>query len=108
MQWTREDEIRNGYYHTASAHVMKAGLDSSGKVIAWKHSGSWPSILALWNPQQKTGFSIEYGLGMVDVAYNNVPNIRIENGEADVHDPGRLVPVGEQHPALVCSKLLRL
>ncbi len=85
VQWTREDDIQNGYYHTVSAHHMKAGLDSRGKVIAWKHSGAWPSILALWNPAQKTGFGIEYGLGMVDVGYNNVPNIRIENGEADVH-----------------------
>jgi isoquinoline 1-oxidoreductase beta subunit len=85
VQWTREDEIQNGYYHTVSAHVMKAGLDNKGKVVAWKHSGSWPSILALWNPAQKTGFGIEYGLGMVDAPYNNVPNIRIENGEADVH-----------------------
>lgn len=85
VQWTREDEIQNGYYHTVSAHVMKAGLDSKGKVVGWHHKGAWPSILGLWNPQQKTGFGIEYGLGMVDVGYNNVPNIRVENGEADVH-----------------------
>jgi isoquinoline 1-oxidoreductase beta subunit len=85
VQWTREDEIQNGYYHTASAHHMKAGLDSNGKVVAWKHSGAWPSILGLWNPAQKTGFGIEYGLGLVDTPYNNVPNIRIENGEADIH-----------------------
>jgi len=85
VQWSREDDIQQGYYHTASAHTMKAGLDSNGKVVAWKHSGAWPSILALWNPAQKTGFGIEYGLGMVDAPYDSVPNIRIENGEADVH-----------------------
>ncbi|MGD2140453.1 MAG: molybdopterin-dependent oxidoreductase, partial [Burkholderiales bacterium] len=85
VQWSREDEIQNGYYHTVSAHVLKAGLDSKGKVTAWSHSGAWPSILALWNPAQKTGFGIEYGLGMVDAPYNNVPNIKIQNGEADVH-----------------------
>ena len=84
IQWTREDEIQNGYYHTASAHCMKAGIDASGKVTAWHHCGAWPSILGLWNPVQKTGFGIEYGLGLVDTPYNEVPNIRIENGEADV------------------------
>lgn len=84
VQWTREDEIQNGYYHTASAHKMKAALDASGKVSAWHHSGAWPSILGLWNPAQKTGFKIEYGLGLIDTPYNEVPNIRIENGEADV------------------------
>jgi isoquinoline 1-oxidoreductase beta subunit len=84
VQWTREDEIRNGYYHTASAQCLKAGLDASGKVTAWHHCGAWPSILGLWNPAQKTGFDIEYGLGLIDMPYNNVPNIRIENGEAEV------------------------
>lgn len=85
VQWTREDEIQNGFYHTASAHSMKAGLDKNGKVVAWKHSGAWPSILGLWNPAQKTGFGIEYGLGLVDTPYNSVKNIQIENGEADIH-----------------------
>ena len=84
VQWTREDEIQNGYYHTASAHHMKAGLDAGGKVVAWRHSGAWPSILGLWNPAQKHGFGIEYGLGLVDTPYNEVPNIHIENGAADV------------------------
>ena len=83
MQWTREDDIQIGYYHTASAHALKAGVDADGKVTAWKHSGAWPSILALWVPDQKVGFGIEYGLGLVDTPYNEVPNIRIENGEAD-------------------------
>jgi isoquinoline 1-oxidoreductase beta subunit len=84
VQWTREDEIKNGYYHTASSHMMKAGLDASGRVTAWHHSGAWPSILGLWNPAQKNGFNIEYGLGLVDTPYNDIPNMRIENGEADV------------------------
>ncbi|MDP6952311.1 MAG: molybdopterin-dependent oxidoreductase, partial [Alphaproteobacteria bacterium] len=83
MQWTREDDIRHGYYHTASAQVVKAGLDANGKVTAWKHSGAWPSILALWVPDQKHGFGIEYGLGYNDMPYNAIPNIRFENGEAD-------------------------
>ncbi len=84
VQWTREDEIKHGYYHTASAQYLKAGLDSSGKVTAWQHSGAWPSLIGLWNPAQKHGHTIEYGLGLIDLPYNNVPNIRIENGEADV------------------------
>ncbi len=84
VQWTREDEIKHGYYHTASAQYLKAGLDSSGKVTAWQHSGAWPSLIGLWNPAQKHGHTIEYGLGLIDLPYNSVPNIRIENGEADV------------------------
>jgi len=83
VQWTREDEIKHGYYHSASAQYLKAGLDTSGKVTAWHHSGAWPSLIALWNPAQKNGHAIEFGLGLVDLPYNSVPNIRIENGTAD-------------------------
>ncbi|MEM7253055.1 MAG: molybdopterin cofactor-binding domain-containing protein [Pseudomonadota bacterium] len=85
VQWSREDDIQQGYYHAACAQHMKAGLDENGKVTAWHHCGAWPSILGLWNPAQKVGFGIEYGLGLVDLPYNNVPNIEIQNGEADVH-----------------------
>ena len=84
VQWTREDEIRNGYYHAASAHHMKAGLDASGRVTAWHHSGAWPSLIGLWAPAIRTGHPIEYGLGLIDTPYDGVPNLRIENGEADV------------------------
>ena len=84
VQWTREDEIRNGYYHAASAHRMKAGIDSSGRVTAWHHSGAWPSLIGLWAPAIRTGHPIEYGLGLIDTPYDAVPNLRIENGEADV------------------------
>lgn len=83
VQWSREDEVRNGYYHAVSAHNMKAALDEGGACTGWRHSGAWPSIMALWNPSQTTGFKIEYGLGLIDTPYNAVPNIRIENGEAE-------------------------
>ena len=83
VQWTREDEIRNGYYHAASAHRLKAGMDATGKVTAWHHTGAWPSLIALWAPQARTGHPIEYGLGLIDTPYDGVPNLRIENGEAD-------------------------
>ena len=83
VQWTREDEIRHGFYHAASAHRLKAGMDASGNVTAWHHSGAWPTLIALWAPQMRTGHAIEYGLGLIDTPYNEVPNLRIENGEAD-------------------------
>ena len=59
-------------------------MDASGKVTAWHHTGAWPSLIGLWAPQVKTGHAIEYGLGLIDTPYNEVPNLRIENGEADV------------------------
>ena len=84
VQWTREDEIKNGYYHAASASCMKGGVDSAGKVSAFQQCIAFPSIIGLWNPAAKHGFGIEYGLGLVDMPYDAVPNLRIENAEADI------------------------
>ena len=83
LQWSREDEIQHGYYHAASAQHVRAGLDGAGNVTAWHHRAAWPSIMALWNPDHRTGSALEVGLGLVDLPYNNLPNIQIETGEAD-------------------------
>ena len=32
--WTREDDIRNDFYHTVSVERIQAGLDKDGKVVA--------------------------------------------------------------------------
>ena len=35
--WTREDDIRGGYYRPVHYSKITAGLDREGKIIAWKH-----------------------------------------------------------------------
>lgn len=35
--WTREDDVHNGRFRPLSAHHLKAGFDSSGKIVAWHH-----------------------------------------------------------------------
>ena len=35
--WTREDDVHNGRFRPLSAHYLRAGFDSSGKLIAWQH-----------------------------------------------------------------------
>ena len=108
VQWTREDEIRNGYYHAASAHRMKAGLDASGKVTAWHHSGAWPSLIGLWAPAIRTGHPIEYGLGTHRYAIRRGPEPAHRERRGGRDDPGGLVPLGEQHPARLRDELLRV
>jgi len=35
--WSREDDIRGGYYRPAQLHRARIGLDAQGKVLAWDH-----------------------------------------------------------------------
>ena len=77
-------KIQNGYYHAASAQNISAVIDA-GRVSGWRHGVAFPSILGLWVPEQKIGFNIEHGLGLIDMPYNSIENIRIENGDADLH-----------------------
>ncbi len=82
VQWSREDEIKHGYYHSVSAQHLKAGLDKSGKVVAWQQRVASPSIMALWNPAQNGPVDFEAGLGLTDLPYNSIPNLQLETGPA--------------------------
>jgi isoquinoline 1-oxidoreductase beta subunit len=43
--WTREDDIRGGYYRPAYVHRVQVGVDSAGMPIAWDHVVVGQSIL---------------------------------------------------------------
>jgi isoquinoline 1-oxidoreductase beta subunit len=84
LVWTREDDIRHGYYHTVSAERLEAGLDASGKLVAWSHRSVAPTIGSIFGPDPKYESSLELGMGLVDLPFD-IPNIRVENGEAAAH-----------------------
>ena len=50
VQWTREDDLRNSYYHTVAAHRLEAGIDGDGTVTAWRHRVAYPAIDATFAP----------------------------------------------------------
>lgn len=37
LVWTREDDIRGGYYRPVYLHKVKVGTDAAGMPVAWKH-----------------------------------------------------------------------
>ena len=45
LVWTREDDMKGGYYRPAYLHTFKAGLDASGNVAGWQHRIVGQSIL---------------------------------------------------------------
>jgi isoquinoline 1-oxidoreductase subunit beta len=37
LVWTREEDMRGGYYRPMYFHALKAGLDAQGNLVAWQH-----------------------------------------------------------------------
>jgi isoquinoline 1-oxidoreductase beta subunit len=84
VQWTREDEIRHGYYHTHSAQALAAGLDSGGNLLAWRHRIAYPSISATFAPDKNHPSAGELGQGVLDLPLA-IPNVLVQTGAAPQH-----------------------
>jgi len=82
--WTREDDIKHGFYHTVTAERLEAGLDKDNKVIAWRHRSAAPSLFTNFKPDDSYPGDVELGMGFIDTPFN-VPNVRLESGEAQTH-----------------------
>jgi isoquinoline 1-oxidoreductase beta subunit len=81
--WSREDDIRHGYYHTVSAQYLKASLDKNGNVTGWLHRFALPSIVSTFSP------GVDYAAGWEIGSASNVPfeleNMKVEVGQAPAH-----------------------
>jgi len=44
--WSREDDIRGGYYRPSHVHRADIGLDAAGNIVAWDHTIVGQSIIA--------------------------------------------------------------
>ncbi|WP_282027333.1 xanthine dehydrogenase family protein molybdopterin-binding subunit [Ruegeria faecimaris] len=45
LVWTREDDIRSGYYRPAFGHKVRVGLNAEGNIVGWQHQVAGQSIM---------------------------------------------------------------
>ncbi len=81
VQWSREDDTRHDYYHSAAAVYAKAGLDADGMPQAWLQRSVFPPIGLTFNPLGTQPSAGELGLGFTDIPYG-IANLRCEAGPA--------------------------
>jgi isoquinoline 1-oxidoreductase beta subunit len=109
--WTREDDVRGGYYRPAYVHRVQVGLGNDGLPTAWQHVIVGQSILAgtPFEPMMvKNGIDATSVEGVADSPYlKEIPNHRV-----DLHSPRLGVPVlwwrsvGHTHTAFVMESLI--
>ena len=106
--WTREDDIRGGYYRPLTMHRAEIGLGEDGRIAAWKHTIVSPSILkgtAFEAFLVKDGVDATAVEGVADTAYDLPIAV-------SVHHPAVAVPmlwwrsVGHTHSAFVMETLI--
>jgi len=84
VTWTREDDIRHGFYHAVSAQHFEAALDDKGHCDALLHRTVFPTIMSTFAPGANEPAPLELGLGATDNPFD-VPNLRLETGKAEAH-----------------------
>ncbi|MEP7110162.1 MAG: xanthine dehydrogenase family protein molybdopterin-binding subunit [Ferruginibacter sp.] len=77
--WTREDDIRGGYYRPAAHHVINAGIDASGKPLFWEQHIVCQSFIigtVMEAMIVRDGVDATAVEGSADMAYE-VPNMQV-------------------------------
>ncbi len=83
LLWTREDDIRNCYFHAESIQTMQARLGADGLPTAWLMRSAYPSIDWMWQPGLDEPMPWEVGMGLTNMPFD-VPNVSIEGCKARI------------------------
>ncbi|ODN71325.1 xanthine dehydrogenase family protein molybdopterin-binding subunit [Methylobrevis pamukkalensis] len=111
LVWTREDDIKGGYYRPAYLHRVRAGVDAEGNISGWEHRVVGQSIFTGTAMEQmvvKNGVDDTSVEGIHDTTYA-IPGLRVE-----LHSPKVGVPVlwwrsvGHTHTAYVMETMIDL
>lgn len=81
--WSREEDMRTGFYHSISAQHIEASLDEKGNVTGWLHRAAFPSISSLFDPSLDRAPA--NSLGDINNHPFGIENFRSETGEAPAH-----------------------
>jgi isoquinoline 1-oxidoreductase beta subunit len=90
--WTRDDDMKHGFFHAAKIEHLRAGLDAAGKPVAWLHKSCGPDLSVLGLPSEEDrknpNFYSDDGMpwGLFDNPYNFA------------HQAGDFVPVQSPVP----------
>lgn len=107
--WTREDDIKGGYYRPMVVHHVKAGVTADGTIAGWQHRIVTQSIMA------GTAFeamAVKDGIDGTSIEGAGDSPYAIPNCEVELHSPKTGVPplwwrsVGHSHTAYVMESVI--
>ena len=84
LVWTRDDDIRHGYYHAVSLDRLEAAVKDDGLPLAWLHRTAAPTITSLFAPGAKAAAPFETGMSALNMPFA-VANVRVERAEVAAH-----------------------
>lgn len=109
LVYSREDDIKGGYYRPLTVHRVRAGLDAEGNISGWEHRIVSQSIFT------GTGFEefvVHDGVDHSTVEGTSDTTYAIPDMHVDVHHPEVGVPplwwrsVGHTHTAYVMETMM--
>jgi len=109
LVWTREDDVRGGYYRPMHAHRVEIGIGADGMPAAWRHVIVGQSLVAgtpFAAMMIRNGVDHTTVEGAADTSYS-IPNFHVS-----AHNPTVNVPVlwwrsvGNTHTAFVMETLI--
>ncbi len=109
LVYTREDDIRGGYYRPLFVHKVKAGIDADGAIVGWHHRLAGQSILIGTLFEQ---FMVKDGIDKVSVEGIEDMTYAAKSFHLEVHNAEAAVPVlwwrsvGHTHTAYVMETMI--
>ncbi len=107
--WTREDDVRGGYYRPMHAHRVEIGIGPDGMPAVWRHVIVGQS-LTMGSPFE--AFTIKNGVDVTAVEGTSDTQYSIPSFHVSAHHPTVNVPVlwwrsvGHTHNAFVMETLI--